>query len=221
MGAQDKSANADILWLANKIIYHNPIKNFHFKGNIHTLKTLPEHKTLFKLPSHKGLPIGNLTSQFFANVYLNRFDHFVKRELKIKHYIRYVDDFVLFHKDKNLLLEVKQKIEKYLLENLSLELRNDYKLKKNSQGLDFLGYIIRPNYTLVRKRVINNFKYKKAKFLDRYEQLQGDMSLEEIKKFLSVLASYKGHAKHANSYRLIKQMEELYDEKYCKLIVAS
>ncbi|MCK4875620.1 MAG: group II intron reverse transcriptase domain-containing protein, partial [Sulfurimonas sp.] len=126
----------DILYLANKIIYHDSTKN---------LENLPEHKTLFKLPKHQGLPIGNLASQFFANVYLNKFDHFVKRVLKMKYYIRYVDDFVLFHKSKERLQGCRKEIEIYLKNNLALELRDDTKLKKVTLGLDFLGYIIRPS----------------------------------------------------------------------------
>ena len=195
----------EILHLTNKIIYHNPTLNYQYKGDIQKLKNLPEHK---------GIPIGNLTSQFFANVYLNKFDHYVKRELKIKHYLRYVDDFVLFHKDKKKLIESKQKIQRYLKEKLDLCLREDSKLKKVNQGLDFLGYIIRPNYILVRKRVVHNYKYKKAKHLSKYEELQGKMSLEEIKKFLSVQASFVGHCSHANSFNLINKVGKIDEKKY-------
>jgi len=208
----------DILWLANKIVYHDPTRDYIFKGNLKVLESMPEHKTLFKIPKSKGLPIGNLTSQFFANVYMNSFDHFVKRVLKVKHYIRYVDDFVLFSKDKTFLKDVKEKIENYLKEKLFLGLRDDGILKKNKDGLDFLGYIIRANYILVRKRVVNNFKYKKAKYLDRYESLKGKMKLEEINSFLSVLASFLGHCAHANSKKLIKKAGVLDEEKYIKLI---
>ena len=196
----------EIVYLLNKIIYHDPTRNYSFKGNKKALEKLPEHKTLFKIPKHRGLPIGNLTSQFFANVYLNKFDHFVKRVLKVKHYIRYVDDMVLFHKSKERLQECKQEIENYLKENLALTLRADTKLKKLNQGLDFLGCIIRPNYTLVRKRVVNNYKYKKAKYLQNYEEQKGKMSLEEIKQFLSVQASFVGHISHADSYNLRKKV---------------
>jgi len=196
----------EILWLSNKIIYHDPTKNYNFKGDKRALDTLPEHKTLFRLKKHKGIPTGNLTSQFFANVYLNRFDHFVKRVLKIKYYIRYVDDFVLIHTNKERLQECKVGIQKYLKEHLALELRADSRLKKVNQGLDFLGYIIRPNYRLVRKRVISNYKYKKANYLDEYESLKGKMGLEEIKDFLSVQASFVGHCSHANSYNLTQQV---------------
>jgi hypothetical protein len=211
----------DILWLANKIIYHNPIKNFHFKGYIRSLQNLPPHKTLFKLPPHKGLPIGNLTSQFFANVYMNKFDHFVKRELKVKRYIRYVDDFVLFDKNRSKLIEYKSAIEEYLSRYLGLSLRDDFRLRQNGDGLDFLGYIVRPHYILVRKRVVDNFRYKKAKYLQRYEELKGDMSLEEIKKFLSVQSSFVAHAKHADSFKFIKKIGEMNEEKYIKLITTS
>jgi hypothetical protein len=149
-----------------------------------------------------SLLIGNLTSQFFANIYMNNFDNYVKRVLKVKYYIRYVDDFVLFDKSKDILKYLKTEIEKYLKEKLALELRADTKLQKHSQGLDFLGYIIRENYVLTRKRVVNNYKFKKAKYLDEYERQKGKMSLEEIKQFLSVQASFVGHIKHANSYNL-------------------
>lgn len=192
----------DILWLAHTLIYHDSTKNYVFKGNKSSLEALPAHKTLFKLAKNKGLPIGNLTSQFFANVYMNRFDHFVKRELKCKHYARYVDDFILLHNDKEVLSQHKKAIETYLKKHLALSLREDTKLKKTKEGLDFLGYVIRPSYTLVRKRVVQNYKRKKAQYLDRYEAQKGKMGLAEIKVFLSVQASFASHIKHANSFRL-------------------
>ena len=202
----------EVLYLSNKIIYHNPTKNYVFKGDESKLNLLPEHKTLFKLPKHKGLPIGNLTSQFFANVYMNSFDNYVKRVLKVKSYIRYVDDFVIFDKSKSRLRELKVKISKFLKSELGLELRDDTKLKKHLDGLDFLGYIVRQNYILTRKRVVNNYKSKKAKYLHNYESQKGKMGLEEIKKFLSVQASFVGHIKHANSYNLMNKVGKI-DEK--------
>lgn len=78
--------------------------------------------------------------------------------------------------------------------------------KRNLDGLDFLGYIIRPHYILVRKRVVKNFKLKKAQYLHKYEKMQGKMELLEIKKFLSVKASFASHAKHANSYNLLNKV---------------
>ena len=78
--------------------------------------------------------------------------------------------------------------------------------KQHQDGLDFLGYIIRPNYILTRQRVVNNYKYKKVKYLQNYERQKGKMSLEEIKKFLSVQASFVSHIKHSNSFNLTKKV---------------
>ncbi len=200
---------ANILWLAHRIIFHDPTTNYIFQGDKRDLHNLPPHKSLFKIPKNRGLPIGNLTSQFFANVYMNGFDHFVKRELKIKRYLRYVDDFVLFDRDPNRLLWCKEQIETYLARELKLTLRADSRLRKVTQGLDFLGYIIRPDYALVRRRVVHNYKYKKAQYLDRYEQQRGKMSLEEIKAFLSVQASFVAHCKHANSFNLYNKVGKI------------
>jgi len=195
-----------ILYLAHKIIYHDPTQNYVFKGDKAKLGLLPPHKTLFGLAPNKGLPIGNLTSQFFANVYMNAFDNYIKRVLKVKHYIRYVDDFVLFDNSKERLEMLLVQIKSYLERNLSLVLRADTKLREHRAGLDFLGYIIRPDYMLTRQRVVNNYKYKKAQYLQRYDDKQGKMNLSEIKAFLSVKASFESHIKHSNSYNLKKKI---------------
>jgi RNA-directed DNA polymerase len=201
----DAEVKKKILYISNKIIYHDPTRNYIFKGNKKNLYNLPTHKTLFKIVKNKGLPIGNLTSQFFANIYMNKFDNFIKRELKVNSYIRYVDDFILFDKSKQKLIELKQKIEYYLKQNLDLTLRDDFRIRKFDDGLDFLGYIIRPNYILVRNRVINNYKYKKAKFYSYYEN-GGDKDLQSILKYNEIRNSFLAHVKHANSYNLIKKI---------------
>ncbi|MFA5987883.1 MAG: reverse transcriptase/maturase family protein, partial [Candidatus Paceibacterota bacterium] len=93
----------------------------------------------------KGLPIGNLTSQLFANIYLNKLDQFVKHELKIKHYIRYTDDFVIISRDKLYLENLIEPIRSFLLDELALELHpNKIFIRKFHQGIDFLGYIVLP-----------------------------------------------------------------------------
>ena len=203
-----------ILYLASKIIFDDPTKNYIFKGKKENIKKLPPHKTLFNMPKNQGLPIGNLTSQFFANVYLNDFDNFIKRSLKVKYYMRYVDDFILLAKSKIELLDLKDEIENYLRYELKLQLRDRYFLKQTKQGIDFLGYIVKPTHTLVRQRVVNNFKYKKAKFLDECFNevkslfpLNKTCSLEDAKKFKELNASYYGHFKHADSYKLIQKYQ--------------
>ena len=97
-------------------------------------------------------------------------------------------------------------------DRLKLQLRDDALLRKTKEGLNFLGYIIRPHYTLVRKRVVHNYKKKKALYLEEYERQRGKMSLEEIKGFLSVQASFVGHIKHANGFNLYKKIGVI-DEK--------
>jgi hypothetical protein len=141
-----------VLYLSNKIIFDDPTQKYIFKGNSANLKYLPPHKTLFNLPKDKGLPIGNLTSQFFANVYMNDFDNFVKRQLKIKYYMRYVDDMVLLGRSKEELNDIKREIIVYLRDGLQLELREDFYLSSIKNGIDFLGYIVRPTHTLIRQR---------------------------------------------------------------------
>jgi len=132
--------------------------------------SLAAHKSLFTLPKNKGLPIGNLTSQFFANVYMGKFDEFVQNELEVKEYIRYVDDFVLFHDSKSYLQKYLLEIKEYLARNLALELRRDVKLRANRLGLDLLGYIVRDRYVLVRNRAVKNYKFKKTSYLNKYEK---------------------------------------------------
>jgi retron-type reverse transcriptase len=192
----------EMLWIVYKIIFHDVTKDAVLKGSKEQFKLIPPHKTLFKIEKNRGLPIGNLTSQFFANVYMNELDNYCKRVLKCKRYLRYVDDFVIFESSKERLVEIKSKIEKQIEVQLHLQLRDKSILRSVHEGLDFLGYIIRPNYVLVRNRVVKNFKYKKAKYLEHYEDKKGTMSLEEIKRFLSVQASFVGHISHASSYNL-------------------
>lgn len=93
----------------------------------------------------RGLPIGNLTSQFFANVYLNRFDHFVKQTLGVKHYIRYMDDFVLFHRNRSVLKDYREPVKEFLAKELGLQLKTKATfLNSAANGLTFLGRRIFP-----------------------------------------------------------------------------
>lgn len=195
-----------ILYLSNKIIFDDPTRYYRFKGSREALKDLPPHKTLFNMPKNQGLPIGNLTSQFFANIYLNDFDNHIKRVLKRKYYLRYVDDFVILGRSKEELGELKMVIADYLERHLKLQLRKSYALRETKKGIDFLGYIVKPSHTLVRQRVVNNFKYKKAKFLDSCF-VDGTCSFEDAMSFKEINASFYGHAKHADSYRLMEKYQ--------------
>ena len=100
-----------------------------------------------------GLPLGNLTSQLFANVYMNELDQFVKNELRIKGYVRYADDFVLLHKNREILIDYRKKIEYFLQERLHLKVHpKKLILKTYASGIDFLGYISFPHHRIIRTK---------------------------------------------------------------------
>lgn len=105
----------------------------------------------FEKEKCKGLPLGNVTSQLFANIYLNELDQFTKNELKVKYYFRYADDFVILDESKECLEKLKDEIEGFLSEKMKLKLHeNKVFIKKVSQGIDFLGYVILPGATVLR-----------------------------------------------------------------------
>ena len=109
----------------------------------------------------KGMPLGNLTSQFFANVYLNELDQFTKHVLKAKYYLRYVDDFIIIHESFDALTSFKQQISHFLAAKLKIDLHPDKsKIIPTARGVDFLGLRIFPHYRLLKMRNLRKFKRK-------------------------------------------------------------
>jgi len=146
----------------------------------------------------KGMPLGNYTSQFFANVYLNELDYFIKHELKVKYYIRYVDDFVILHKSKKRLNYLKNRIEGYLFNRLKLKLHpTKSKILPLRNGITFLGYRIFYHYKLLIKR---NMKFAKRKII-----MLKNKELDE-QKFIEFFKGWEGYAKWANTYNLRKRL---------------
>ena len=143
----------------------------------------------------KGIPIGNLLSQLFANIYLNELDYFIKHELKIKHYVRYVDDFVILHKSKTELKKISSEIKKFLREELFLKLE-DRKIQMNkiSFGIDFIGYVVFKKYVRVRTRNYRRFREKMAQ------------KPKEIWKLFLSFRSYLAHLSHTNSEKIKKRI---------------
>ena len=129
------------------------------KGSRDKWEGLPPSKSLFNSPEGCGLPIGNLTSQMFSNIYLADFDHYVKRTLKMKHYGRYVDDFYFMHNSKERLLEVKNTVTEYLKERYCLTV---HPLKIYMQdvrhGVTFLGVHVKPYRNYVKKRTLGQIR---------------------------------------------------------------
>ena len=147
-----------ILFLLEKVIFCDPTKGCIVKSKREAWTGLPRSKSLFFSKPDKGLPIGNLTSQLFANIYLNEVDQFIKRELGMVYYGRYVDDTVLVDKDRDKLLAAIPEISDYLKSNLSVTLhpRKIY-LQHFSKGISFLGVYIKPYRMLAGKRLRRNF----------------------------------------------------------------
>ena len=162
-----------VIWLIGQILNNTPMQGGEAK---------------------KGMPLGNLTSQFFANVYLNELDYFVKHQLKAKYYIRYVDDFVILHESKEQLENWKAKIEEFLKQELKIEHHpQKSRIISLSRGVDFVGFRNFYYYRLLRKRNIKNMKQKIEMFK------QGLMSEE---KFLDSFQGWSAYAKWANNYKL-------------------
>ncbi len=156
----------EIIWLMGVVIFNNPAQNPVKKGQMSLFEQIPRHKSLFHTKGRTGLPIGNYTSQFFANVYLNELDQFVKHTLKCRYYLRYVDDLVMLSNDVRELQDWEVRIGEFLAARLRLELNpNARRLASIHNGCNFLGYIVRPTHLAVRNRVVNNLKSKIIRYL--------------------------------------------------------
>ena len=149
----------------------------------------------------KGMPLGNLTSQFFANLYLNDMDYFVKHKLKAKYYTRYADDFAILHNSREVLSEYKNKIEKYLT-NLKLELHpNKSKIIPLYKGTNFLGFNVFYYHKLIKKSNIRRFK--KKLYHKSIELAAGNLNYDD---FINGIQGWFGYAMLANTYKLRKEV---------------
>jgi RNA-directed DNA polymerase len=142
--------------LAEQVLFHDPREDFELRGKPGMIDRVPAHKRLTNQPAHLGLPIGNLSSQFFANVLLDALDQFIKHDLRCKHYVRYVDDMVLLHDSPQWLNAAQYEIEEFLRDKLHLRL-NPTKtiLQPVDRGVDFVGQVIKPWRRTTRRRTLN------------------------------------------------------------------
>ena len=142
--------------LAATILFHDPRQDFEVRGSPAELDLVPAHKRLASQPAHLGLPIGNLSSQFFANVLLDDLDQHCKHQLHARHYIRYVDDFILLHESPQWLNAAQADIEAWLPAHLGVRL-NPAKtiLQPVDRGVDFVGQVIKPWHRTTRRRTFN------------------------------------------------------------------
>jgi RNA-directed DNA polymerase len=148
-----------------------------------------------------GMPIGNLSSQLFANIYLNELDQYVKQELRIHYYIRYMDDMIILHHDKRYLHEAKDKIETFLWEKLKLNLNKKTAIRPISQGIEFVGYRIFPTHRKLKKASAKKMKARLKYVRAAFER--GEIDAESLR---ATEASYMGVLKHFNSHGLRKAL---------------
>lgn len=189
---KSKINDGKIIWLSRKILNNF---NAEVKG--------------------KGMPLGNYTSQFFANVYLTKLDYFVKHELKAKYYIRYVDDFVILHRSKKRLECFKRRIIEFL-KSIKLELHPDKSdIVPLQKGVNFLGYRVFYKHRLLRKRNRNYFLRKFEKYLKLYQE---DVISDE--QLIANLHGWFGYAQWANTYifrkKIVKRVAEQFKLKNSK-----
>lgn len=160
--------------------------------------------------ARRGLPIGNLTSQLFANVYLNELDQFVKHRLIVKHYARYTDDFVIIADNHDYLTDLIPRITDFLHDTLALGLHpNKVSIRKYHAGIDFLGYTARPHYRSVRTKAKRRMLRKLARRIREYKA--GTISEQTLNQSLQ---SYLGVLSHANAHRIA---ERIRNEVWCAL----
>ena len=158
-------------------------------------------KIIFYDNEEVGIPIGNYTSQIYANIYLNELDRYIKEELKVKYVVRYMDDFVLLLKSKKQAKEVLGKIQIFLREKLKLELNTKTAYFKAKQGVNFCGFRIWKTHRLLREQS----KKKMRRKLKNFEKLYREDRIE-LDYILACINSWMGHVKHCNSYSLVRKM---------------
>ncbi|MFC1571197.1 reverse transcriptase domain-containing protein [Candidatus Margulisiibacteriota bacterium] len=158
-------------------------------------------KLIINSTASPGIPIGNLASQIFANLYLNGLDHYLKEQIKCKHYIRYMDDLIVFSDDKNRLNDIKNAINEYL-RLLRLELHpNKSQIYITAKGILFLGYKIFPTHRLVIRQNIRRLRRRIKKYVKLMK-----LKLISGQKIICSLQSWLGYAAHADSFNLSKNV---------------
>lgn len=157
-------------------------------------------QTIYNGRKDSGIPIGNLTSQLFANLYYNEVDQFIKHKLKVRYYFRYMDDSVILMKDKEDIKEVKIEIERFINEKLKLKFNSKTNIFKSNQGVNFCGYKINEYRLKLRdsgkRKVKKNIKRLKEKIKN------GEMSSKEAKKYL---CGHFGYIKYADTHNFINK----------------
>jgi retron-type reverse transcriptase len=185
----------NLIWLMDKIINSEDTK-FGLPLNMDPDKCTKEDRL-----AEVGMPIGNLTSQMFANLYLNELDQYAKHQLRLHYYIRYMDDIIILHHDKKYLHAVKDEIEQFLNDNLKLQLNKKTAIRPISCGIEFIGFRIWPTHRKLKKKTALKMKHR-LKYLQKAYK-RGEIGFQEVN---SSVQSYFGMLKHCNSYNLRRKL---------------
>lgn len=157
-----ESTHQLIQQVAGRIILQNPLQPPPIRsGNLSLPRKIPPHQSLFHRSPDVGLPIGSLSSQFFSNVYLNPLDQFIKHSLKIRGYLRYVDDLIILGASRQTLIAQQRAIDDFLHKHLHLQLNpNKTVLQRVNQGANFLSYIVFPHHCYIRDRTLRALRQR-------------------------------------------------------------
>lgn len=187
-----------LCWLSGEIIMLDPKKSCKIVGRESDWIGLDKNKSLFHTPNGCGLPIGNLTSQLLSNVYLNEFDQFMKRDLKCRHYGRYVDDAYVVSCDKQWLLSLTPSIQDFLHERLHLDIhRGKTQIYDAKYGVEFLGGFVKPYRTYMSNGALIRMR-RNVRYLPKHNP---DKLFRSVNAFLGVLA-------HHDTFKLRKELLE-------------
>ncbi|MCA9358112.1 hypothetical protein KC902_02510 [Candidatus Kaiserbacteria bacterium] len=191
-----------VLWLLEKIIFHDHIKACIQCGDTSNWTELPSSKSLFHAAPGCGLPIGNLTSQLFGNVYLNDFDHFAMRLVPGVRCGRYVDDMIFVHQDKEVLRQIILKVQYFLSEKLALTLHpRKIKLTHYEQGIDFLGARMFRGRMYPRRPIVTNVERTIMQW-NEVLQVNDVLTEAEVQKLLASINASLGHLAFFQTRRL-------------------
>lgn len=201
-----------MLYLFSLILYNNPVDNCIIKGKLSDWDKLPKEKSLFHVPFNNGLPIGNLTSQIFANFYLSGFDHFITDVLGYKHYGRYVDDFFVVSKSKEELTSLIVKMREYL-EGIGVILHpKKIYIQHYTKGIKFIGHVIKPNRIYIGNRTKGNFYETVNREVEIFNK--EEVTNTEVEHFVSCVNSYLGFMNGFSTYNIRKKI--LKDDNFSK-----
>lgn len=206
-----------LLYLLRETVFNRPERNCIRRSAPKEWRGLPKDKSLFHTDGSCGLPIGNLTSQLLALNFLDELDHLITGNWGVEHYGRYVDDMVLVHPSQDHLLEVRERISRWLsTRGLMLHPRKMY-LQHYTKGVLFIGGMILPGRKYLSNRTVG-FCYDAIERLNRLAASSPDYVLTHGEEFVSTVNSYLGMMRHFSSYKLRRKVMEHIGKEWWKII---